>query len=65
MYESGHSSGAEDVQAALRRLEAVLSLHEREIEGAADAEPAARAALRRHLDLMRDEASRLRQLLGC
>lgn len=65
MYESRHSSSAEDVQAALQRLEAVLTLHEREIEGADVAEPAALAALRRHLDLMRDEAGRIRHLLGC
>lgn len=65
MYESGHSSSAEDVQAALRRLEAALSVHEREVEGADDAEPGALTALRQHLELMRDEASRLRHLLGC
>lgn len=64
MYERGHSPSADDVEAALRRLDAVLSRHESEVESAKGHEPPALAALRRHLDLMRDEAERLRSLLN-
>lgn len=64
MYESAHGPSGEDVQAALLRLETALSAHEREIDAVVGPEPAALAALRRHIDLMREEADRLRQLLG-
>lgn len=63
MYESGQSSSADDVEAALRRLEAALSRHQGELESAGDAEPPALTALRLHVSLMRGEADRLRALL--
>jgi hypothetical protein len=64
MYESGQSSSADDVEAALRRLEAALSRHQAELGNAAGAEPPALTALRRHVSLMRGEADRLRELLA-
>lgn len=64
MYESGHSSRRDEVHAALRRLEAALSAHQREVDAAEGVEPAALAALRRHLEVMRQEAERLRSLLA-
>lgn len=59
----GSGSACDEMRAALRRLEEALSAHEGALAAAEGVEPAALVALRRHLDVMRQEAERLRRLL--
>ncbi|HEX7891840.1 MAG TPA: hypothetical protein VF522_21010 [Ramlibacter sp.] len=63
MYESGHSPSAEELRRALRRLEAALAEHDLRMAQDRGTDGIA-LALRRDLDLMREEAGRLRALLA-
>lgn len=63
MYESGHSPAVAELRHALRRLDAALAEHHRRLSEGGGAEGMARA-LRRDLDLMREEAERLRAELA-
>jgi hypothetical protein len=63
MYESGHSPAVEELQHALRRLDAVLAEHHRRLSEGGVAQGMERA-LRRDLQMMREEADRLRAELA-
>lgn len=63
MYESGQSPAVAELRHALRRLEAALAEHHRRLSEVGGAEGMARA-LRHELDLMRQEAERLRAELA-
>lgn len=63
MYESGHSPAMEELRHALQRLDAALAEHHRRLsEGGGD--QGMERALRRDLQIMREEADRLRAELA-
>ena len=67
MYESGSSAlrRRQDIQEALRRLEQALSRQEGELRACdGDARDPALQALYRSIELMREEANRLRSMLA-
>ena len=63
MYESGHSPSVEELRRALRRLEAALAEHELRPAEGGGLDGIAHAS-RHALELMREEADRLRALLA-
>jgi hypothetical protein len=63
MYESGHSPSVEELRHALRRQEAALAEHDLRLAEGGGLDGIAHA-LRRGVDLMREEADRLRALLA-
>jgi hypothetical protein len=65
MCETGHSETREDMRSALRRLEEALASHQRHLAGTAD-DPAdlSLQVLRRSVQLMQQEADRLRRVLA-
>ena len=65
MCETGHSGTREDMRSALRRLEEALARHERHLVHSAD-HPADLSldVLRRSVQLMKQEADRLRRMLA-
>ena len=63
MYENGHSSERKDAEKSLRLLEAALLAHEANLR-ADDVTHPARIALARHVQVMHEEAARLRWLLA-
>lgn len=61
MCETGHSATAEDLRGSIEQLEQAVARHEAELaaRGEAASHPSAQV-LRRSVQLMREEAARLR-----
>lgn len=65
MYESGQSEGRAELRNALLRLEDAVARHEAQLAGTSphDRDPSLQVLLR-SVALMRQEAERLRRVLG-